>query len=169
MTNPGSRARSFPQHQPCPCKARALPGPTFAPSPSWGAVPSAPSPREQTQSSHSVLAAPRALQTRMKGPALPRGGYGPSQSHTQTPEIREASFLPCTGEFVKCLQITLSDHTGTKASDNISLVAPCPVPARWSSRTRRVRSPPSGDTQESLADLPHCGTQQHTSAATSEL
>lgn len=169
MTNPGSPRSVVPPAPAVPVQGPCPAGTDLRPEPLLGSGTERSQPQEQTQSSHSVLAAPRALQTRMKGPALPRGGYGPSQSHTQTPEIREASFLPCTGEFVKCLQITLSDHTGTKASDNTSLVAPCPVPARWSSRTRRVRSPPSGDTQEPLADLPHCGTQQHTSAATSEL
>lgn len=115
--------RSEPALCPCPC------GTKLRPVPLLGAVPSAPSPRERTESSHTAATTARALQTHMKGPAPALRGYGPSQSHTETtPQIREATSLPCIGEFVKCLQITLSDHTGTEASDT-SLVIPLPGPS----------------------------------------
>lgn len=114
-----------------------------------------------------------------KARLLPRGGYGPRQSHTATtPEIREASFLPSTGEFVKCLQITFSDHTGTKVSDNTSLVAPLPCSGPGGTpRALGVGShpslplPPAGTAQGLLGDIdiPDFGTQQHTSIGTSEL
>lgn len=77
---------------------------------------------------------------------------------------------------MKCLQITFSDHTGTKVSDNSSLVSPLPGPGPGGTpRVRGVGShptvplPPAGTSQRPLVDLPDFGTQQHTSVGTSEL
>lgn len=111
MTNPGSsrsqgppapsraspaRGRPLRAGRRGPC-ARALPRPTFAPFPSWGAVPSAPSPRETNQivthRSQRTPCAHRTLQTHMKGPAhASRGLRSESVTHRNNTRDKRSQF-----------------------------------------------------------------------------
>lgn len=159
-----------------PC-ARALPGPTFAPSPSWGAVPSASSPREQTKSSHIVVTAPRALQTHMKGPApVPRGLRSESVTHTNNIRDKGSQFsamhrrvceVPANHALRPRWHQSKRQHF-----PRLALARPRPG---GTPRVRGVRSQPSvplpraGTAHGPLAALPDFSTQQHTSVGTSEL